>query len=245
MTVGHTIFFAHFRPNLSDLSGRRERQRAGGSWTHPRGIGHDAIMAAADDPSVGLSETDITHRWLSPVLLLLALLCFALPFATVSCDAPGGYGRVTQGGTTTYRGIDLATGARPQVTSGHLRPPSTRQPDRVATQPGLLAAAVLIGTLAVVGLSIGHTRRRQAVMAPGAALSIVTLVTGIVTAQRALVLRVKAELARAGPVHTKAPSSYVNVGSGFSLCLLLLLIVLAENAGPAVRRHRLRRTKPT
>ena len=40
----------------------------------------------------------------SPVTYALALLLFLMPFLSVSCDAPEGYGRTTAGGTTSYTG---------------------------------------------------------------------------------------------------------------------------------------------
>jgi len=44
----------------------------------------------------------------APSTLALALLVFLLPFLSVSCDAPGGFGRVAQGGTTSDTGVELA-----------------------------------------------------------------------------------------------------------------------------------------
>src|SRR3954453_8421168 len=80
----------------------------------------------------------------SPITLALALVLFALPFLSVSCDAPGGYGRMNAGGTTTYTGLDLAFGTAPSVDADHLRNPTQQQSDDLGVQLLVALAAVAI-----------------------------------------------------------------------------------------------------
>src|SRR5947207_3332653 len=74
-------------------------------------------------------------RWLSPVGFVLVALFFVLPFVSVSCDAPGGFGRAAPGGTTTYTGLTLVTGGTPEVApTDRVRPAADRRDDRLGVQ---------------------------------------------------------------------------------------------------------------
>src|SRR5262249_34974453 len=105
-----------------------------------------AALRAAVEPSPAAAPARPSRRrragrGLSPAGLLIALLCFGSGFLTVSCT-PGGYGHAAPGGTTTYTGIDLATGSQPRVDKP--RPVSEYRPDRLGGQPLLALAALAL-----------------------------------------------------------------------------------------------------
>src|SRR5688572_16121947 len=52
---------------------------------------------------------------LGRLIIGFALLAFLLPFATVGCGAPKGYGSIGDGVTAQYRGVTLALGGAPEL----------------------------------------------------------------------------------------------------------------------------------
>lgn len=147
----------------------------------------------------------------SPAMLGFALVLFALPFLSVSCDAPGGYGKMSPGGTTTYTGLDLALGAAPTVDEDHLRPAAEQQSDDLGVQPLIaLAALAVIGAIAV---RFAPARYRR-FSAPIAVLGVVFLAIGTLLARATLVDRV-AEQAIAPFPSGKSAGDYVALGIGF------------------------------
>jgi hypothetical protein len=166
------------------------------------------------------------RRWANPVTLALALLCFLLPFATVSCGLPDGYGRAKTGGTTTYTGVDLVLGGQPDVPTDQLRPADPAHPDRLPPQPLLLGTVLAMAAalvLAIVFSAPGRGRRAVAILATLAAL---LLVAGQALAIETLTTRVQAQSAiPAG----KTARDFVGTSFGFWFVLLLLLGALAGN----------------
>jgi hypothetical protein len=114
-------------------------------------------------------------RLLTPSGLALALICFLFGFLAVSCDTPGGYGRSKQGGTTTYTGLDLATGARPTVDPAFLQPEPTTRPDLLGWQPTVALAAVALAVAMIAGAGRFRLRRRVVVASTAAALVLLVL----------------------------------------------------------------------
>lgn len=173
----------------------------------------------------------VLGRSLSPAALVLALLCFFLPFIAVSCDTPGGYGKLSQGGTTSYTGADLATGGAPQVTSEQLRPADEQRDDRLGWQP----VAVLAGLLALGGLAVnlGLRRRRGEATATAAVAAAVALIAAELIARRELVYRVAEQ---AGLSRSEA-ADHVQTQRGFWLCLSLLLLAAGAALFEPVRRR--------
>lgn len=166
--------------------------------------------------------------------LFLALLCFLLPFLAVSCSTPGGYGQVSQGGTTNYTGVELATGGAPDVSADQLRPAGERRDDRLGWQPLTgLAAVLVLGGLAV---NLGLRRRRGIATAGAAAAAGVVLIGGQLTARAELVGRVAEQTA----LPRAEAEKYVATQYGFWFCLLLLLIAviaaLLQARGESQRR---------
>jgi actin-like ATPase involved in cell morphogenesis len=181
------------------------------------------------------------RRWANPVTLGLALLCFLLPFATVSCGLSDGYGRAKPGGTTTYTGLDLALGGQPDVPTDQLRPADPAHPDRLPPQPLLLGtvlatAAALV--LAIVLSAPGKGRRAVAILATVAAL---LLLAGQAVATETLTTRVQAQ----STIPTgKTARDFVGTSFGFWFVLLLLLGILAGNLTAAWRGRRRRAPAP-
>jgi len=68
--------------------------------------------------SAGVNRLRRSGRWISFSGFVLVAMLFLVPFVTVSCAAPGGYGRAAAGATTNYSGVDLAVGGSPSVDGG-------------------------------------------------------------------------------------------------------------------------------
>ncbi|GAB3855666.1 Hsp70 family protein [Dactylosporangium cerinum] len=171
-------------------------------------------------------RTPLRRRWRSPATALLVLLCFALPFATVSCGLPSGYGRAKTGGATDYTGFDLATGGAPDVgPADQVRPPGEQREDRLDPQPAYAATLLLLAAIAAVA-GLGSDRRRRTVTAGLAALAALTLVAG----QAAVTDRLKAAvLAQSRPPDGKTVDDVVGTGTGFWLSVTLLTVLALAN----------------
>jgi hypothetical protein len=177
-------------------------------------------------------------RILSPAVLLLALLFFGSGFLTVSCT-PAGYGRAAPGGTSTYTGGDLATGAAPDVNK--LRPADQYQPDRLGAQPLIALAALLL--LAGVAAAIGLPRRRRSrdLVAITAAAA-VCLVIGETLARSAAIDRLADQLPHPLPPNRQV-SDYIHVGGGFWASLGLTLFALLGHTAAVLHSRRRSRTQ--
>jgi hypothetical protein len=170
-----------------------------------------------------------TGRALSPTTLILAGLCFALPFVTVSCATPGGYGRAAQGGTVSYTGVDLAVGGHPDVTpTDKIRPADQQREDRLPAQPTALILLILIAAGTGVAIAMSDPRARRATVALLGGVSVTALLVNQALAQSEVTVNVGEQVALASP--GADPHQYVKAGVGFGLCLLLLLAVTAVNA---------------
>jgi hypothetical protein len=173
-------------------------------------------------------------RSLNPVTLVLAALCFLLPFVSVSCDTPGGYAGATPGGASTYNGVALVIGGEPEVTDGHERPVPEGQEDRLPPQPALAAALLAILAAAVLTITVAHQRARRAAVAVLAAVGGTAVLVGQALVEAELRVRVSdhlAQLAQDGVRLDPAKNAgdYVHTGQGFQLCLVLLAILAAAN----------------
>jgi actin-like ATPase involved in cell morphogenesis len=171
-------------------------------------------------------RTPIRRRWLSPVTLLLALLCFVLPFATVSCGLPDGYGHAKPGGTTSYNGLDLALGGSPDVPSEQLLPVDKWRPDRLEPQPLYLAGLLLLGAGLVTAVALARDRRRREVVAGLGVLAGLSLVAGQALVVDRLAVRVREQSAIPAD---KLARDFVGTSAGFWLTLTLLALLVAGN----------------
>jgi hypothetical protein len=174
-------------------------------------------------------------RLFNPVTLLLAAVCFALPFAAVGCDTPGGYAGASAGGVSSYNGVALVIGGRPEVTEGHERPVPDGENDRLPPQPA--QAAALLAILAACGLAIGvrEVRTRRAAVTVVAVAAGAALLVGQLLVEAELTVRVADHLGRMAAEGVaidpaKTARDYVLTGQGFRLCLVLLILVIVLNA---------------
>ncbi len=186
-----------------------------------RAVGGDGEPAPA-----ARIEPKRRRRWANPVVLGMALLSFLLPFATVSCGLPDGYGRAQSGGTTTYTGVQLVVGGRPDVPADQLRPAAQRRPDRLPPQPLLLGAVLAVLGGLVTALVVPLPRRRRALVAALAATGALLLLAGQAMVIDLLAVRVRAQSA---PPAGKTARDFVGTAFGFWFTLLLLLGAVAGN----------------
>ncbi|MEO8692387.1 MAG: hypothetical protein ABI658_02660 [Acidimicrobiales bacterium] len=182
--------------------------------------GTDNAAASQSQSEAHTSPIRRVARVGSPVTLALAFILFLLPFLSVSCDSPGGYGRMSGGGTTTYTGFDLAIGSSPTVDDEHLRPAAEQQSDDLGVQPLVAVAALL--TLAAIVVPFVSARRRP-LSALLAGLSAALLVIGILLARATLVDRI-AEQATVPFPSGKSAGDYVRWGIGFWIVLALMVL---------------------
>lgn len=159
-------------------------------------------------------------RIASPSTLALALIMLLLPFLSVSCDVPGGFGRVTQGGTTSYTGVDLLVGGDPAVTEENLRPIGEAQDDNIGVQPAVVLGAIVV--LAALALAL---MRRSLLAVGAAAAGWVLMVLGLLGARRNLTDRLETQLVTPLP-DGKTPGDYVAIGPGFWLMTLLIAVAV-------------------
>ena len=164
----------------------------------------------------------------SPVTLALAFVLFLLPFLSVACDAPGGYGRMGGGGTTTYTGLDLAIGSSPSVDNDHLRPATAQRSDDLGAQP--LVAVAALGVFAAVVLRVAPARHRR-LSALLAALQRGAARGGTLLARTTLVDRV-AEQARVPYPAGKSAGDHVRWAIGF----WIVFVLIALGAASCIRR---------
>jgi hypothetical protein len=166
-------------------------------------------------------------RWVSMSGFILVGLFFLLPFVTVSCAAPGGYGRAAAGATTTYTGVDLAVGSGPSV-DGRLRPAAERRPDGLPAQPVALVALATVAAGAVVIASVRAVRPRR-LSAAAVAFFAAVLVLAVVAGARSLVeARLREQLAVEMPAG-KTAADFVGTGTGAALALAVLGMLGAAN----------------
>lgn len=160
------------------------------------------------------AKTGMVKRIVRPSGFVIAGLLMFLPFITVSCDVPGGFGQAAPGGTTKYTGIDLVVGGAPTIDP----PDKIREgaPELIGPQP----LAIFVVLLLIAGIVI-TTRVRTALTrrACTALLSGVTAVS-LIIAQ----LLVQEELSQ------RVPAKYVHTQPGFWLCLSMLVVVMFANA---------------
>lgn len=172
-------------------------------------------------------------RWLNPGTLLLAAVCFALPFVSVSCGTPGGYAGAAPGGTTTYNGVALVVGGEPEVSEDRRRPVPPGEHEQLPPQPVLAGALFAVLAATVLTVVLRPARRRRGAVATLAAAGALALVAGQAIVVGELTARVDDHLARVAqtePVDAaKAAGDYVLTGPGFLLCLALLMVVAVVN----------------
>ncbi len=167
-------------------------------------------------------------RAFGPGAFVLAGFLLAAPFVTVSCDAPGGYGRSAPGGTTSYTGFDLVTGARPTVTGGHLRPVDHIQDDTIGPQPLAIFLLALLVAGAVTAIVLAEPRRRRGAVTVIAGVAAGVLLLNQAIVQHAVEQKLVRQLTVPMPVGHTA-KDYVHASAGFLWCLLVLVVLTVTN----------------
>jgi hypothetical protein len=175
------------------------------------------------------------RRWFSPATIVLALLCFALPFATVSCGLPDGYGRARPGGTSEYTGIDLVFGGGPDVARDQLRPLAERRADRIDAQPFCLAALLVVVVALGVTLGVADDRRRRVFAASLGAVAVLCLAAG----QLVFLGRLAGAVGEQSTIPAaKTARDFVGTGAGFWLATGLLGALVLGNLAALTSRGR-------
>jgi hypothetical protein len=165
-------------------------------------------------------------------LLGLALLAFLLPFATVGCGAPRGYGSIGEGVTAEYRGATLALGGAPELRGPDGSPASTSAltaEDLSPPQP--LVTLALAMTIASFVRSLTGARRRAAWVAGLAAGAAALTAVAQLEFNRAWTGKIVAKLQAVQPaaLANADPNLFVSTGIGFWVLLLLLGLAAVLN----------------
>ncbi len=172
----------------------------------------------------------VLRRLLSPGGFVLVALCFALPFLTVSCEAPG------HTGSGTYRGVDLVVGGSPELSWDGLTKDvlpeefrSEQDPDEPAPlDPQPLAVIAMILVLVGAGTALLGTEWSRALAGLACAAVAAMFLAG---AQTVLRSHLQAELDEGGV--RAAPGIDVTITDryGFWLAIGLLLVLAAVQFG--------------
>ena len=198
----------------------------------------------------------LLRKLLSPVGFLFVMLCFLLPFVTVSCSTLE-TGRVW----ATYTGVDLAT--RHPASDVHLSDELLKMSDATAADtPGrgqidseaggpVTAQPLVVASLvvALAGILLGLLRRpwSKALAGAGAALITAILLVGAqLIALHAVRTLYLSELLRynAYPGVTESPPMDVQPRYGFWLALVLSIALAVFNGMTLLRLSRGNRVQP-
>ncbi len=185
-----------------------------------------------------MSDQALWRKLLSPGGFLLVLLCFALPFVTVSCDHPAGTVALD------YTGGDLLLGGEPTVSG---LPRNASKPDGVFADAQLFAFFAFFAGFA--GLCAGFAWLWQARYLAGlgaAGLAALFLVAN----QFTVVRRIRDEIEASSPFSPGAADHMVATRYGFWLALTLLGLlvgyhvfeVVSRREKPSIGPHRQRDT---
>lgn len=205
----------------------------GGAFPRPA---QDALLSSGGMERVDKDATRPARRrfarhshWFRPSFLAFGLLLFALPFITVACDTPGGFGHVSQGGTTSWSGYALAIGGEPNRTVEHIVPAAEARGDILPIQPLIAIALALLIAAIVCALAIGRTQRRRLVSVVLVASTALALVAGAMLARHIVIGMVAEQIAGREIPAGAVAADYVGFGRGFELLLVLLVVVLVAD----------------
>lgn len=157
---------------------------------------------------------------MSPAGLLLALLCFGLPFVTVSCEAP------LMTVSADYTGWDLAFGGEPDVVVTGVAKDLSAEQERASTpwQPLALVTLLVLTSGAVLAVSRPRQQRLTSVVSASAA-ALLLFANQIVTRSG-----IVDELRTATYLPTSVVDDMVESRFGYWLTMTLLLAVAGYNA---------------
>ena len=176
----------------------------------------------------------LVRRLVSPAGLVLVALCFALPFAAVSCDTPIQV-------RADYSGTDMLTGGRPAVSVSD-EAVSPQEAEELSDEPIDLQPAAVLAMLAIVaGILVAALPARRPRMFGGlAAAAAVVVFLGLnqFLVQRQLAREIEQEVGTQLPGGTSG-GDFVHTRYGFWLALSLALAVTLYNG---VELYRVRRS---
>ena len=189
-----------------------------------------------------------TATRVSPLLFGMALLAFLLPFVSVSCATPRGFGSAGGGVTATYRGLTLVTGGMPELSVPENGPAITGPvaEDAVSPQPFAVAAfaATIVG-LAAALWPIGTGRGRATRAAVSGLVGLVSTAAAFAFFDQNRTTRIVERLASAGSARlaTADIDKFISPGLGFWAILALLTLATLLNAALALPQgNRLKNT---
>jgi hypothetical protein len=174
----------------------------------------------------------VLRRLISPSSLTLILLCFFLPFFSLSCES--GFGGIT----ITYSGTDLAFNGEPSVSGIPASELTDSDWEEIESGGSPLIIVALLSVLAGIGLGAGLpsalARRLSGAVSAGLALLLV-LVNQLV--MHSEVDRMLEEEAASADMFGAMATDMVSTHNefGFWVVLLLLLGVAAYNVVELVR----------
>ena len=194
---------------------------------------NDEIAAA----SSGRSER--VARRLSPWLLGPAILVFVLPFVSVSCATPRGYGSGGGGVTARYSGLTLAFGGNPTVEAAKGAPAPGPLTSEDAIPGQIFITIALAVTIAAFAMAVARPGRREALVALPA-FAVIGLVVGVATVDEWLTTRISDRLTSLGvsPPANVSVADYVKPDQGFVLAVVLLVLAILLNGFALLRRSR-------
>jgi hypothetical protein len=173
----------------------------------------------------------LVRRLVSPAGLLLVAICFALPFVSVSCDAPVRL-------RADYTGADLVVGGTPSVSVSD-EAVSGQDADDLSDEPIDMQPAAVVAMLSIVaGILVAALRGRRARLFGGAAAALATamfLAVNQILAQRHLSREITQEVGAQLPGGASG-GDFVHTRYGFWLALALACAVTLYN-GVAVYRE--------
>jgi hypothetical protein len=169
----------------------------------------------------------LSSRVVSPAGLLLALLCFGLPFVAVSCESP------IVSVSADYSGWDLVFGGEPDITVSvpSEAPVSKPQDTSIPLQPLALLAFIAVAGGFVLSLAMPRQRMTSAVAAGSAALLL--FVNQIVVRGHMV-----EELRKGAFLSPRMADDVIESRVGYWLTLLLLLGVAGHGAVEIVHQRR-------
>lgn len=195
------------------------------------------MRASVNTSAAPLSER--VARRLSPYALAIAMLLFLIPFVSVSCATPAGYGSMGGGVTAKYNGLDLAMGGLPtlEVPENVTPPGPPTAEDGIPLQPLFTLTLVFVAAAFVAAVRAREGRALAVLGLSGAAIA--AALAGFAEFDRWLTDRIVAALVRqANPrLASTDPATYVNADIGFALLMLFLAVTLAANGVAFLRRR--------
>lgn len=159
-------------------------------------------------------------RLISPSGFVLAMLCFALPFLTVSCEGPTG--RIS----AVYSGFTLAFGGSPHVTTSGIGADATNPPAHfpVAGVQPMALLAVLSVVVGAVAIFVAKPQLHALTSAIAGGAGIVLLITNQFVVSVEAVHRLEQ-----GGIPDGIAGGMVETGNGFWVTVLILLGVSGYN----------------